>query len=90
MAIPKLESYFSKELKLVNIIGIRPSEAKIKERWDVIGTMVFNQQERDRLHYFIMNFYGKYFEAFESFFNKIMVHDPNPVMQSNDYYLTIF
>ena len=90
MAVPKLESYFSKVLKSVDIIGIKPSEAKIKERGEELEKMFFIEQERVRLEYFVINLYGGYFEAFECFFNDIMVNDPIPVMQSNDYYLKIF
>ena len=90
MAIPKLESYFSKELKLVNIIGIRPSEAKKKERREILIKTPFIQQERGRIYDFTTKFYEGYCSEFQRFLYNIKVNDPNPVMQSNDYYLKIF
>ena len=65
MAVPKLESYFSNELKSVDIIGIRPSEAKIKERWEKVIKTPFIQQERVRIFDFTTKFYEGYFEEFE-------------------------
>ena len=86
-AVTKLESYYSKELKLVNLIGIRPSEAKIKERWEKLSKE--RERERDRIFDFTTNFYEGYCKEFQWFLKNIMVTDPNPVMQSNDYYLKI-
>ena len=90
MAVPKLESYYSKELKLVNLIGIRPSEAKIKERWEKLSKRSTKERERDRIFDFTTNFYEGYCKEFQWFLKNIKVNDPNPVMQSNDYYLKIF
>jgi len=89
-AVAKLESYYSKELKLVNLIGTIPSEAKIKERWEKMSKEREPERARDRIFDFTTNFYEGYCKDFQMFLKNIMVNDPNPVMQSTDCYLKIF